>query len=725
MKLRQKLAAVLAATMVVTAVPVMAASTNSLTHGIIVEEKGETINNAGLKIEMKDSVDTTGAMFFVNLENAEWQVSGTHTATEGNLEIEYKATGKKELQVTIKAAAGQTSAKENFTLPLNVKLTGGEATVAIDGNATVITDMAPVVFAKTSDAKATVKVEDVKNIYKDGVIADIVIEEALTGSMDPANGDAGKVTISLDNTDYEFINLSASNIELTKGFSGLTATTDVTRGDEFTLTLSGKSTQAPGRITLKNVRIKLKSSKTPVIGDQIAVTVEGDKVTTTSVKVAEVKGFGNTVAMKDDKVVEAVAGTQQKVTFSIKENVDDSILENREIEVKLDKGYLSRTNAASQTLTVNAKLNGTTESITATPITNNDGYIVGFSFRAPATLSATKVDEITFEDLKVFVPLNVEGDITLTTTGRALAEEASTVALNVKKPVEVASEALTLKVGLKDQKGGKITIKETEKGMLKANQLIVELPEDQAMTFSTKAEHKPVIKVVEGDLQIGDYKIQDNQLIINVKRGSRTASTLEISDFVVSTDRTLPEGTYDVVVKGTSLVKTADVILDESQVAGAENEKQNAIKVQDFIVIGTANTEDLAANGLKKGKAVFTIGEKAYTMNGVKQEMDAAPYISNGRTMVPVRYIANALGINNTDIFFANGTVTIIAGNKTISMEIGSKIVKLNGVAVRTMETAPVITGDRTFVPVSEIGAILGVSATWDGEAKTATFENK
>ncbi|PHV70143.1 hypothetical protein CS063_11745 [Sporanaerobium hydrogeniformans] len=721
MKLRQKLAAVLAATMVVTAVPAMAASTNSLTHGIVVDQKGETITGAGLKIEMKDNVDTTGSMFFVNLENAEWAITGTQTTKVGDLSIEYKTNSKKELQVTIKAD-GNATAKENFTLPLNAKLTGGEATVSIDGNGSVISDMAPVVFAKTSDAKANVTVGEVKNIYKDGVIADIIIEEGLVGSMDPANGDNGSVKVSLDNTDYEFVNLSSSNIELSKGFSNLNASFDKTTGDEVTLTLDGKSTQAPGRITLKNVRIKLKSSKTPVIGDQIAVTVEGEKVTTTTVKVAEVKGFGNTISMKDDKVVEAVAGTQKAITFSIKENVDDSILENREIEVKLDKGYLSKTNAASQSLTVSAELNGTSETINVTPITNKDGYITGFSFKAPASLSSTKVDEITFKDLKVFVPLNEEGDITLTTTGRALAEEASTVALSVKAPVEVESEALTLKVGLKDQKGGKITIKETDKAMLKANQLIVELPAEQGMTFS---KTKPVIKVVEGDLQIGDYEVDGNQVIINVKRASKTASTIEISDFVVSTDRTLPQGSYDVAVKGSALVKTADTILDEEVTVGKVNEEENSFKVEDFIVIGTANTEDLGSNGLKKGTAVFKIGEKSYTMNGVKQEMDAAAYISNGRTMIPVRYIANALGINNTDIFFANNTVTIIAGNKTISMEIGSKIVKLNGVAVRTMETAPVITGDRTYVPVSEIGAILGVEATWDGEAKTATFENK
>jgi hypothetical protein len=277
---------------------------------------------------------------------------------------------------------------------------------------------------------------------------------------------------------------------------------------------------------------------------------------------------------------------------------------------------------------------------------------------------------------------------------------------------------MTLKVGLKDQKGGKITVKETAADMLATEDLVIELPTEDGITFSST---KPVVKVTEGDLVVGEWEIKNNQLIIDVKRASSEASTIEISDLVVSTDRTVPQGTYDINVKGEALVKEANLFLDGSD---ADDDK-NSFEVKDFIVVGTPNTEDLGSNGLKKGTAVFTIGNKNYTMNGKTAEMDGTPYISNGRTMVPVRYVANALGVSNTDIYFSGGTVTVVAGNKTVSMEIGSKIARLNGVAARTMETAPVIKDGRTYVPVSEIGALLGVSATWDDAAKTATFENK
>jgi len=72
MKLRQKLAAILAATMITTSLPVvtMAKTDFSLTKGILVAKEDTAVNAGSLKIEMKDAVDTTDAMFFVNLKNA-------------------------------------------------------------------------------------------------------------------------------------------------------------------------------------------------------------------------------------------------------------------------------------------------------------------------------------------------------------------------------------------------------------------------------------------------------------------------------------------------------------------------------------------------------------------------------------------------------------------------------------------------------------------------------
>jgi hypothetical protein len=735
MKLRQKLAAVLATAMIMTSVPVvtMASSDNSLTHGIIVGKEDDVVNAGSLKIEMDDVVDTTGSMFFVNLENAEWTPVDT-TKTVDGVKIDYKTNGKKELQVTV--AAVTDTAKADFTLPLDVTLTGGDATVAIDGNGTVISDMSPVVFAKTSEAKANVTADDAEAIYESGQVADITIEESLKGTL-TSSADAKDRTIklTLKNSDFDFSDSLAtikSKIKLSKGFSSLSAADidaiEVNFGNggsdkqviEVKLPQKAASAlSAPGRIEIENLSVK---ADDPTLGD-VNIQVEGNKVNKTTVKVAEVKNFGNALEMEDEKAVEIVAGQKDEITFSLNETVGDSIMSGREVEVSLDKAFLSNTNADDQEINMTVKLNDTQisgtdlEALNITPITDDDDYITGFRFTTP-NLDASDTNEITFEDVEVFVPLTTEGDVTLTAEGRALVEESSLTAITVKAPVEVTTEAMTLKVGLKDQKGGKITVKETDADMLATEDLVIELPVENGLTFSST---KPVVKVTEGDLVVGEWKIKDNQLIIDVKRASSEASTIEISDLVVSTDRTVPEGTYDINVKGEALVKEANLFLDGDD---ADDDK-NAFEVEDFIVIGTPNTEDLGENGLKKGTAVFTIGNKNYTMNGKTAEMDGTPYISNGRTMVPVRYVANALGVSNTDIYFSGGTVTVVAGNKTVSMEVGSKIARLNGVAARTMETAPVIKDGRTYVPVSEIGALLGVSATWDEAAKTATFENK
>jgi hypothetical protein len=711
----------------------MASSDNSLTHGIIVGKEDDVISAGALKIEMDDAVDTTGAMFFVNLQNAEWTPVDT-TKTVDGVKIDYKTNGKKELQVTV--AAVTDTAKADFTLPLDVKLTGGDATVAIDGNGTVISDMSPVVFAKTSEAKANVTADDAEAIYESGQVADITIEESLKGTL-TSSADAKDRTIkfTLKNSDFDFSDSLAtikSKIKLSKGFSSFTA--DDIAAIEVNFGNGGSDKQvievklpqkaasalsAAGRLEIENLSVK---AKNPSLG-AVNIEVSGNKVNKTTVKVAEVKNFGNALEMEDEKVVEIVAGQKDEITFSLNETVGDSIISGREVEVSLDKAFLSNTNADDQEINMTVKLNDSQitgadlDALNITPITDDDDYITGFRFTTP-NLDASDTNEITFEDVEVFVPLTVEGDVTLTAEGRALAEESSVKAISVKAPVAVTTEAMTLKVGLKDQKGGKITVKETDADMLATEDLVIELPTENGLTFSST---KPVVKVTEGDLVLGEWKIKDNQLIIDVKRASSEASTIEITDLVVSTDRTVPQGTYDINVKGEALVKTADLFLDGSD---ADDDK-NSFEVKDFIVVGTPNTEDLGSNGLKKGTAVFTIGNKNYTMNGTAAEMDGTPYISNGRTMVPVRYVANALGVSNTNIYFSNGTVTVIAGNKTISLEVGSKVAKLNGAPARTMETAPVIKDGRAYVPVSEIGALLGVSATWNEAAKTATFENK
>lgn len=57
---------------------------------------------------------------------------------------------------------------------------------------------------------------------------------------------------------------------------------------------------------------------------------------------------------------------------------------------------------------------------------------------------------------------------------------------------------------------------------------------------------------------------------------------------------------------------------------------------------------------------IMTIGSTNYTVNGTPATMDVAPFInSDNRTMVPLRFLAEALGCKVTPQYAANGTTTI------------------------------------------------------------------
>ncbi|MEN6391302.1 MAG: copper amine oxidase N-terminal domain-containing protein, partial [Syntrophomonas sp.] len=59
------------------------------------------------------------------------------------------------------------------------------------------------------------------------------------------------------------------------------------------------------------------------------------------------------------------------------------------------------------------------------------------------------------------------------------------------------------------------------------------------------------------------------------------------------------------------------------------------------------------------GSATFTVGSTSYYMDGVAQNMEVAPYINNGRTYVPILYLAQALGVQTKDVVWDAGTATI------------------------------------------------------------------
>ena len=96
------------------------------------------------------------------------------------------------------------------------------------------------------------------------------------------------------------------------------------------------------------------------------------------------------------------------------------------------------------------------------------------------------------------------------------------------------------------------------------------------------------------------------------------------------------------------------------------------VKVEGYINIVTpADTNTVKVN------ASFVIGKTSYTNNGTEVTMDAAPYIAKNRTMVPIRYIANACGVTDENITWnqATRTATISGPNNVVTIKMGSNTI--------------------------------------------------
>lgn len=115
--------------------------------------------------------------------------------------------------------------------------------------------------------------------------------------------------------------------------------------------------------------------------------------------------------------------------------------------------------------------------------------------------------------------------------------------------------------------------------------------------------------------------------------------------------------------------------------------------------------------------AELRIGSSVAKVNGMLYGLDAKPYTSEGRTLVPLRFIGDALGAK---VDYEDGVVTAEMADRTVVMTIGSTEYTLNG-EVYTMETAPVIVNDRTMVPLRALSEALGLVVDWDGSTETIT----
>ena len=109
------------------------------------------------------------------------------------------------------------------------------------------------------------------------------------------------------------------------------------------------------------------------------------------------------------------------------------------------------------------------------------------------------------------------------------------------------------------------------------------------------------------------------------------------------------------------------------------------------------------------------IGNQYMNVNGVARLIDnngTMPVLSNGRTMLPIRAVIEALG--GTIEWDANTfTTTVTLRTKNIKIKIGDKVAYVNGVA-KSLDVPAQLINQRTMLPLRFIMENLGGNVTWE-----------
>lgn len=97
---------------------------------------------------------------------------------------------------------------------------------------------------------------------------------------------------------------------------------------------------------------------------------------------------------------------------------------------------------------------------------------------------------------------------------------------------------------------------------------------------------------------------------------------------------------------------------------------------------------------------------------------DVAPYVKNGRTMVPLRVIAENLD-TRVEWIASENRIDLVRNVDKVQLWIGKPEALMNNKSL-PLDVAPEVIDDRTFVPLRFVAEALGAKVTWDGLTQTA-----
>ncbi len=727
------------------------------------------------------SISDTAVKYTLSLDNADFYKSGSAIADKGKLSITLK--GDK----TVTKQAGESDKDVEFTdvydngnkvKIASVKFTDNdEVEVVIDGKmdrgSVLAFDLTSVMdkTTKGKQAKVTIESDDITisngsdltyaSVESKGIKAsvkdtvDVAPEEMVELKelkIEPAVGDNigaiiktdGKLKLKLS-SGFEF---AGKKTDLK--FSVGNPTIDSFEDDEIVLNI-GDVVRGADVLKITGLKVEATSAKAGAVA---TLKVYADGNDTVSVEVAKVVDSAVVMSVDKDADVPVIySGVNVKNTgitsssdhealeVTVKETFPGAWDDAKDFTFKLPQGvYIASVQSPSadnmQVADAQKWFEGAYD--------KGDYEALTFKRRTWTETDPSKKDkaELKFTLVLVADP-NFEGDVALTLTGDALKEQKVTVAKFVK-PFTVEAKQNDMQIDYRNTKvPTDVVIKEAEAGLWDKNTTFalsldkIDFDDDAKVTVDSKS-----------GLKVKDVKTTKGAVTFKVdSKSDDKPAEVTISGLTLFMQRNLPAGAYDLdvfspVMLGVdngnreSVADQKGTIKDtgflSQDILGTSTTKRVVADINDdfysvkakagFVNIITAGREDTDSFTTK---VVVPVGEKYLVSGENKVEIDVPAYINaGGYTMLPLRAVSVALGINSNNVLWdqSTRTATIMYGSKIISMTSGQKVVYVNAAPIPAATSVEIKDG-RMFLGLRDLGNALGVTdITWDQATKTATL---
>lgn len=649
----------------------------------------------------------------------------------------FAATG--DVKATAKVVGG-----ENYTED-EMKGTDGKIDVNDAPELQLTFTTADYSSSSVPDAEIEMTLDKAEFLENDGetVISSSTTEDDLTGLI-YLKDDDGTYTLTagtddfggVDEADYagQYIFTNSSDDVLKDASGNVITISDVTVDDvdELSFTLTGKMERGwvlSYVLTSQLTRTSKNTEATISVDSDDMVITNGDDLVYASI---ESKGISVSVKDTVDVAVEEVA-TLKDIT--IEPSVGSTFTGDRDDTLTLPAGVYA---TDVEVTTGNGLELDEEDFINA----YDEGEYEYFEFDKrifDENESDNDPYELNFTFTLVADP-GFEGDVVLSLSGDALDEDQEVVIAKFVKPYTVSAQQNDLNIDYRNTEiPTDVVITEAEAGLWeKGSEFALTLDK---IEFDDDASVTPDD---ESGLSVKNVKTTDGEIRFTIDEESDDEpATVTVSDLTLYMDRSLPAGAYDLnayalTMLGVDSAEEAESFdgsdydaddkgyLPETLLAeagtdvfvGDESDDIDYTVKTGFVNIVTAGSDTTGFTT----KLTVPIGENYLIAGETQVTLDAPAYINaEGYTMLPVRAISTSLGIDNNNVLWdqATRTVTILYGDRIISMTAGSSVMYVNGSSIPTSSSVEIV-NDRTFLPMRDLATALGVTdLTWDTDPTT------